>query len=434
MDEAIEQGGRRPASEGLFGLSLAGVALSILFLIAVTVAGWPLFFRALGAIAVYSVPQIAFELVRNRAVIRASYNLEIDHVVRVKLVALGGALFAILGGFRALGALGLGHYQPAESLLLAAMPLLLIVAIPYFCTVGRMQNEPRDDYYAVGRLLTGRVAGADWKRVRHFAAGWFIKAFFFPLMFTELLHSVAAFERSVGSAAGLTYWYAVSVSTIYFIDVCIASAGYLATLRIFGWQIRSSNPYPAAWVVTLLCYYPFFGPMYRQLLDYKDGYLWSDWLAGNPILLTAWALAIFALKICWILAISPFGLRFSNLTNRGIITNGAFAVTKHPSYVSKNLFWWLIHIPFLSLAAGMDAVTNCLQLLAIGAIYYTRARYEERHLSEEPRYVAYALWIDKNGIFRGLGRIVPALRYRPPPEATPSAAGAGLPQPQAAAS
>ena len=432
MVEASEKGGRRPPSEGLFGLSLAGVGLSVLFLTAVTFAGWPIFYRALGAIAVYGLPQIAFELVRNRRQIRASYNVEIDHVVRVKLVALAAALLAIFGGFRALGAVGLTKYQPAELLLGPAMPLLLLLAIPYFCTVGRMQREPRDDYYEVGRLLMGRVSGADWKRVRHFAAGWFIKAFFFPLMFTELLHSVIAFERSISSPAGLTYWYAVSVSLIYFIDVCIASAGYLATLRIFGWQIRSSNPYPMAWAVTLLCYYPFFGPMYRQLLDYKDGYLWSDWLASSPILLTCWAVAIFALKVSWILAISPFGLRFSNLTNRGIITNGTFALTKHPSYVSKNLFWWMIHIPFLSMAAGMDAVTNCLQLLAIGAIYFIRARYEERHLSEEPRYVAYAMWIEQHGIFRGLGRLVPALRYRPPaPTAPPEA---GLPQPQVAAS
>jgi hypothetical protein len=43
-----------------------------------------------------------------------------------------------------------------------------------------------------------------------------------------------------------------------------------------------------------------------------------------------------------------FGFRFSNLTHRGILTHGPYAWTKHPAYVSKNLFWWCAVLPFLS--------------------------------------------------------------------------------------
>ena len=43
-----------------------------------------------------------------------------------------------------------------------------------------------------------------------------------------------------------------------------------------------------------------------------------------------------------------FGFRFSNLTHRGILTHGPYAWTKHPAYVSKNLFWWCAVLPFLA--------------------------------------------------------------------------------------
>ncbi len=36
----------------------------------------------------------------------------------------------------------------------------------------------------------------------------------------------------------------------------------------------------------------------------------------------------------------------------------------------------------------------------LNAIYYLRAKTEERHLSLDPVYVQYARWIDAHGIFR----------------------------------
>ena len=39
--------------------------------------------------------------------------------------------------------------------------------------------------------------------------------------------------------------------------------------------------------------------------------------------------------------------RFSNLTHRGIITNGPYRYSKHPAYLAKNLSWWLVSMPFM---------------------------------------------------------------------------------------
>jgi hypothetical protein len=100
-----------------------------------------------------------------------------------------------------------------------------------------------------------------------------------------------------------------------------------------------------------------------------------------------------------------FGIRFSNLTHRGIITNGPYGLTKHPAYVSKNLAWWLISIPFLASGGAFKALKKCSLLLLLNSIYYLRAKTEERHLSNDPDYQQYALWLEENGIFSGLYKL-----------------------------
>jgi len=50
----------------------------------------------------------------------------------------------------------------------------------------------------------------------------------------------------------------------------------------------------------------------------------------------------------------------------------------------------------------------------VNLVYYARARTEERHLSRDPTYVAYALWMNEHGLLRQLGRAIPVLRYRAP--------------------
>jgi hypothetical protein len=46
-------------------------------------------------------------------------------------------------------------------------------------------------------------------------------------------------------------------------------------------------------------------------------------------------------------------------------------------------------------------------------MYFMRAKTEERHLSRDPVYVQYALWMNEHGVLRFLNRI-PGLKYKPP--------------------
>jgi protein-S-isoprenylcysteine O-methyltransferase Ste14 len=89
-----------------------------------------------------------------------------------------------------------------------------------------------------------------------------------------------------------------------------------------------------------------------------------------------------------------FGLRFSNLTYRGVITHGPYRLTRHPAYVAKNLFWWCSTLPFLSAGGSLvDVVRNTVIMALVSAVYYWRARTEEAHLlAEDATYRAYWAW------------------------------------------
>ena len=98
------------------------------------------------------------------------------------------------------------------------------------------------------------------------------------------------------------------------------------------------------------------------------------------------------------LVIEQFPRGFSNLTYRGVLTNGPYRFTKHPAYLSKNLFWWIAGLPFLVTTDNVvDAIRNTTLLAAVSGVYYWRAKTEEWHLSADPAYRAYAGWMARHG-------------------------------------
>jgi hypothetical protein len=53
----------------------------------------------------------------------------------------------------------------------------------------------------------------------------------------------------------------------------------------------------------------------------------------------------------------------------------------------------------------VDAVKWSLGLAGVSTVYFLRAKTEERHLSKDPAYVEYALWMKENGWLRFLDRV-----------------------------
>lgn len=337
--------------------------------------------------------------------------------VAIKLIGLWGTLAAIAFAYWLFPEYRGDFFAPFFALVKPLLPIFLAFSIPYFLLVDRRMSEPCDGYWHVGRLLLGRWPStpAAWSSLREHALGWTIKAFFLPLMTVFFYNNLSWFSQhppveALQDFRTSVHWW---ISLAFFLDVSFAMVGYTLTLRVFDSHIRSSNPLLLGWGVAIMCYPPFWSMFHDHYLAYGNPPGWQDWLADDPWAHALWGGAIVALIFIYAWATVAFGLRFSNLTHRGILTGGPYRFTKHPAYVAKNAFWWLTAVPFISDAGFSEAMRTSILLLLLNLVYFLRARTEERHLSSDSTYVAYAAWINERGIFAWLGRLIPALRFQP---------------------
>jgi protein-S-isoprenylcysteine O-methyltransferase Ste14 len=188
------------------------------------------------------------------------------------------------------------------------------------------------------------------------------------------------------------------ITFMFVIDVAFATVGYIFTFRVLDSHIRSATPYARGWMAALICYPPFILMADGGPLDYHHGTSdWTFWMAGHPVLLAIMGAVLVALTAIYAWATMAFGLRFSNLTHRGILTHGPYAFTRHPAYLSKNLFWWLSTIPILATTGSWsDAIRNTALMAVVSGVYYWRAKTEELHLGEDPAYQRYSDWMLRN--------------------------------------
>ena len=293
-------------------------------------------------------------------------------------------------------------------------PAFLIAAPVYFARLDGVLVDPRDKYWHLGSLVLGRRGDdVDRGKALDLVRAWVIKGFFIPLMYGFLLGALDRGQNMLAAASTPFQWLELVAVTIGTVDVLWAVFGYVLSLRIVDSHVRTTEPTVLGWVAAIGCYEPFFGVVGDQYLNYAEG---PDWTTFVPVpIQIPWFLVIIALSAVFSLATVDFGLRFSNLTNRGIVTSGMYRFTKHPAYVSKLFIFALQALPFTPQRGLAGAASATLKWLGIGAIYLIRARTEEAHLSrQDPDYVRYALWMNDHGVFAFLGRWFPVLRYQPP--------------------
>ncbi len=297
-----------------------------------------------------------------------------------------------------------GQYEFAMRVIALAAAPLVVLSVPYVIWLDRHLVEPRDHAWHFGAMLIGRDPW-DPDEVKRHARAWAIKGFFSAFMISILPPGFAAVvEADLGAIAGDPVRLGSTLFELLFtIDVQIGTVGYLLTLRPLDAHIRSGNPFLAGWVAALLCYPPFvYGFMGQNgIIQYEYQTAgWGYWLAGHDAILWLWAAGLAVLTAIYAWATAAFGIRFSNLTYRGVLTNGPYRWTRHPAYLSKNLFWWLSVMPFLVTTGSLlEAVRNTVFLGIISAIYFWRAKTEEAHLlSEDAKYRAYHAWMAEHGL------------------------------------
>jgi len=377
----------------------------------------------LGSLFVFVGVQAAYELLIRKTHRKESTGLIFDAKRLRNHLSIKRSLAKLFGMYGTLGALAVvymlvpqyanEYYRPFWDLVVWAAPGFVVLSIPYFILIDALMAEPRDGYWYAGRLFLVRREPLDWKLLKEYSLGWVIKGFFLPIMMPALIGVIEALMEAPPDWSFVQAVYEIAKLALC-VDLCFVVVGYMFTVRILDSHIRSTNPYLWGWIVCIVMYKPFWTYVGLMIFLYQDEREWYVWFADTPWLLYVWGTAVILSKIGWAWSNIMFGFRFSNLTNRGIITNGPFRFTKHPSYLCKNISWWLLSVPFLSQAGFSVAFTHSVALIGINVLYMIRATSEELHLSEEPDYVAYALWINDHGVLRWVGRLLPWLRYRPP--------------------
>jgi protein-S-isoprenylcysteine O-methyltransferase Ste14 len=236
-----------------------------------------------------------------------------------------------------------------------------------------------------------------------------VKLFFAPLMtvffagqFPHLVSNVGYLGGSLPAAIlNGTYTHTsfnndlfnISIAVIFSIDVALAWCGYVISSRWVDNLTVTAEPTMLGWLVCIACYPPFqmflglyyAAPGEREVLSFPSQFA-----------ISVFTIMMVLSYIVYMSATLWFGVRFSNLTNRGIIRKGPFAVIRHPAYASKNFAWWCVMFPAIvynamhnGLAGVQVAILQILGLIMMTWFYYLRSITEERHLSQDPYYLEY---------------------------------------------
>jgi protein-S-isoprenylcysteine O-methyltransferase Ste14 len=424
MDNAAPAPRRRPASDVSSGVGLAGLfGLFVWIAICRNWAGIAEAFAlpgprepmsgpyaALLTVLFTGVPMVAWSLLVDKVHRRPSTGIDWSRTANdaapsaVSITKLAGlwATWAIIAFLYCVARWYWdGSYRFAMDVLAVGAPLLVVLSIPYVLWLDRYLVQPRDGAWHFGAMLMGREA-YDAEAVRSHWRAWAVKGFFTAFMISILpggfayvvTLDTAGIADPVRLAGGL-------IELLFVIDVQLAMVGYLMTFRPLDSQIRSANPRVAGWVAALICYPPFIlmgdgGPLAYQYATAD----WAFWLQGHPLALWLWAALLVFLTGVYAWATMIFGLRFSNLTYRGVITNGPYRFTRHPAYLAKNTFWWCATLPFLvTNGSAVDAVRNTVVLALVSAVYWWRAKTEEAHLlAEDAKYREYHAWMGEHAL------------------------------------
>jgi protein-S-isoprenylcysteine O-methyltransferase Ste14 len=227
---------------------------------------------------------------------------------------------------------------------------------------------------------------------RQAALALLLKFFFAPLMINWCLGHAGDLGNSLlaawnGIRQGMAgralfdssvFWACFQL--ILFVDTLLFTLGYIVEMPALRNRIRSVDPTFFGWAVCLACYPPFNDFTGRflqwQSSDFPQFQNDAVHFAANISLLAA--LTVYS----W--ASVALAFKASNLTNRGIVSHGPYALVRHPAYAAKNLAWWIGALPNLyAIFASGNLRYGAYALLSLSGwtlLYVLRAITEERHL------------------------------------------------------
>jgi protein-S-isoprenylcysteine O-methyltransferase Ste14 len=365
-------------------------------------------YAALVSVAFCGVPMIVWTLLVDKVHLRATTGIDwslkrpVSDVLDDSILKIAGlwATWAIIAGVYCIFRFYWrdGYAFSMEVFQMAIIPMV-ILAVPYIIWLDRVLINPRDGSWHFGAWIAGRD-GWDKEEILHHLRAWAVKGFFLAFMISIVPGGFQYIVTSdfSGMAGNPVLLATTLIGIMFMVDVQFATVGYMVTFKPMDAHIRTANPHLGGWVAALLCYPPFILMNDNGVLNYHiNARDWDYWFAGHTVLLYIWGFILVVLTAIYAWATVAFGPRFSNLTNRGILTHGPYRWTRHPAYLSKNIYWWMASMPFLVTSGStVDMIRNTAIIGIVSGIYYARAKTEEKHLMADPVYREYSAWMDRN--------------------------------------
>ena len=205
-----------------------------------------------------------------------------------------------------------------------------------------------------------------------------VKLFFLPLLASWVIgnvihqwHLLQTFEWTFHQMN------AFILALLILTDTSIFLSGYMFESHRANNQIRSVEPTLFGWVVCLWCYPPF--------NDYSFD-IFNYQFFSIHINIEAWAAPVIlsSITVLWgifVWASFTLGLKASNLTNRGTVSNGPYRYCRHPAYTAKIIIWAIEAVFLGKYFIGL--------LIGYALIYFLRAWTEERHMALDKDYRNY---------------------------------------------
>lgn len=300
-------------------------------------------------------------------------------------------------------------FKPALEFFEILVAIYAVLGIPYIYITLSYRGAAKYEYgdYAILTILMfksiyklstseNKVVMAKYKtilanrRISKVMLVYIVNFFFSTLMcrfvVTEFEALRLAFDHLFSAAYhSYTYsnklytWHQIIFNSIFLVDVSIAIVGYTVASRWLQNRTKSVDGTMFGWWVAIACYPPFntmissifFGGANVHSLDLSDA------------VLTFIVYASLAMYMLYVWGTVALGFRFSNLTNRGIVSSGPYRFVRHPAYISKNISWWL------EAPAAFFSPLAAVSMIFWNIIYTLRAITEERHLSQDVNYESY---------------------------------------------
>lgn len=397
--------GSRIGPQGLAASGLAGFGIACLILWQWKLSGSHLI---LLFVCLTAAPMALVSVLINRTHLRATTGLTMEKSpadwtrYMFKFVGLCATFLGLAFLYWLLPEYHRQLYRPCWEAVALAGPPILALSFAYIAWVDRRMSDPEDAYYQMGLFVAGR-----WKKMRggwvkEYLLTWAVKGFFLPLMIAGCARHLTILSTDGVDFRSFDMLFTSCINLFFTVDVLFGSIGYLLTLRVLDAHVRSTQETGLGWLSAIICYVPFSTALWPLLFEHPGiagAQTWRQCFKDFPVIYISWGFLIMLLYAIYTWSTCSFGCRFSNLTNRGIVTTGPYRYLKHPAYVSKNLAWWCMYLPFLAHGTWDNNLRAGLLLALSNGVYALRAWTEERHLKGDSAYIEYAAWLDEHGLF-----------------------------------